>query len=112
MQEVCCLLYTLGMVTQTISCYHCGSLDLIHYGKAPNVKQKFRCKTCGLCSREDPGSNAYDAAFQARVLAAYHERCSLRSVCRIFGISRQTLMTWLKKSRNAAAGNDPSSCTS
>ncbi len=106
------------MVTQTVPCYHCGGPDLIRHGKAPNGKQKFRCKTCGQCSRENKGSNAYDAEFQARVLAAYHERCSLRGVCRIFAnavghISRQTLMTWLKKSREvAAAGNDTGSCTS
>ena len=99
------------MVTHTVSCSHCGSLDLIRHGKAPNGKQKYRCKTCGLCSRENPGSNAYDSQFQAQVLAAYHERCSLRGVCRIFGISRQTLIVWLKKSRQtAAAGNDAGSC--
>ncbi len=41
-------------------------------------------------------------AFRQQVLAAFHERCSLRGVCRIFGISRQTLMTWLKKSRHSS----------
>ncbi len=53
------------MVTQTVSCYHCGGLDLIRHGKAPNGKRKFRCKTCGQYSRENKGSNAYDAEFQA-----------------------------------------------
>ena len=98
------------MVIQIISCYHCGSTDLIRHGKAANGKQKYRCKTCGQCSRQNPGSNAYEPAFQAQVLPAYHERCSLRGVCRIFGISRQTLVTWLKKSRTAApVGDDPGS---
>lgn len=99
------------MVTQTLSCVHCGSLNLIRHGKAPNGKQKYRCHDCGQCSRDNPSSHAYDSQFQARVLAAYHERCSQRGVCRIFGISRQTLITWLKKSREvAAAGNDAGSC--
>ena len=91
------------MVTQTILCPHCGGDRLIRFGKAPNGKQKFRCHGCGRCSRENPGSAAHDEALRARVLAAYHERCSQRGVCRIFGISRQTLVSWLKKSRGAAA---------
>lgn len=98
------------MVTQTILCSHCGSDQLIRHGKAPNGKQKFRCHACHKCSRENPGSASHDAAFRAQVLAAYHERCSLRGVCRIFGISRQTLIVWLKKSRDtSAAGSDPGS---
>ncbi len=44
------------------------------------------------------------------MLAAYHERCSQRGVCRIFGIAKQTLTDWLKseqlKSRDAAALNE------
>ena len=31
------------------------------------------------------------------MLVAYHERCSQRGVCHIFGISRKTLAAWLKK---------------
>ena len=104
------------MLTQTVSCYHCGRLDLLRYGKAQTGKQKYCCETCGQCSRQNPGSNAHDNQFQAQVLAAYHERCSERGVCRIFasfcfGISRQTLRNWRKKSRClAAVGNNAGSC--
>lgn len=83
------------MVTFTLTCQRCGSQNLIRHGKAPNGKQKYRCKDCGRNSRQDPASRAHAPVFRERVLAAYHERSSQRGVCRIFGISRQTLVTWL-----------------
>ena len=91
------------MVTETLSCYHCGSVNLRRDGKAPNGKQKYFCRDCQKGSRQNPAARAYSAEFQAQVLAAYHERCSQRGVCRIFGIAKQTLTDWLKKSRHAAA---------
>jgi transposase-like protein len=90
------------IVSETILCLHCGSDRLRLDGKAPNGKQKYFCNTCKRGSRQNPKSRGYSQDFQAQVLAAYHERASLRGVCRIFGISRQTLITWLKKSREPA----------
>src|SRR5262249_19763918 len=46
------------MVTMLITCRHCGSPDLTKYGIAPNGKQKYRCRTCGRQSRQNPGSAA------------------------------------------------------
>lgn len=95
------------MVTETLSCYHCGSINLRRDGKAPNGKQRYFCRDCKKSSRKNPSPRAYSAEFQAQVLAAYHERCSQRGVCRIFGIAKQTLTDWLKreqlKSRQSAA---------
>ena len=94
------------MVIETRSCYHCGSINLRRDGKAPNGKQKYFCRDCKKSSRKNPTPRAYSAEFQAQVLAAYHERCSQRGVCRIFGIAKQTLTDWLKKSRDLAALED------
>jgi len=91
------------MVTQTVLCSHCGSPRLTRDGKAPNGKQKYLCHGCGRRSRQNPGTRAYPDELRTQVLAAYHERCSQRGVCRIFGISRETLAAWLKKSRDVAA---------
>ncbi len=95
------------MVTYTVSCAHCARLNLTRLnltrnGRAPNGKQKYLChdcdKTADKNSRQNPGSHAYNDDFRQQVLAAYQERCSQWGVCRIFGISRQTLMTWLEHS--------------
>ena len=90
------------MVTQTVSCYHCTSTDLIRFG-FQNGRQRYRCRACGKTSRQNKGSNAYDETVKAQILAAYHERGSLRAMKRIFGVSPNTVMAWLKKSHSPAA---------
>ena len=95
------------MITNLVTCRHCGSPELIKYGIAPNGKQKYRCHTCGRQSRDNPGSNAYSAERKEEILRAYQERSSLRGLERTFGVSRSTVIDWLKKSPAAAtAGED------
>ena len=91
------------MVTETIVCPHCHSDQVRRDGKAPNGKQKYFCRDCKKGSRQNPSPPGYSAEFKAQVLAACQERCSQRGVCRMFGIARETLAIWLKKSRAAAA---------
>jgi len=90
------------MVTQTISCYHCGGVNLIRFG-FQNGRQRYKCHDCGKTSRQNKGSNAYPEERKAEILAAYHERGSLRAMKRIFGVNPNTVMAWLKKSRATAA---------
>jgi IS1 family transposase/transposase-like protein len=85
------------MVTILVTCRHCGSSDLIKYGLAPNGKQKYRCRTCGRQSRENPDSAAYSAERKEEILRAYQERSSLRGLERTFGVARSTVISWLKK---------------
>ena len=86
------------MVTMLITCRHCGSPDLTKYGIAPNRKQKYRCRTCGRQSRENPGSAAYAPERKEEILRAYQERSSLRGLERTFGVARSTVISWLNKS--------------
>ena len=96
------------MLTQTLRCTHCGSADLYSNGHAKNGKRRFQCQGCQKYGREVPGSNAYDENTKALILAAYHERMSLRGLTRVFGVARNTVSAWLKKSQvPAAAGADP-----
>jgi transposase-like protein len=90
------------MVTQPIVCRHCGSPNLSKYGIAPNGKQKYRCGACGRQSRENPSSAGYSEERKAEILRAYQERSSLRGLERTFGVSRETVLRWLKKSLGAA----------
>ena len=85
------------MVTVLIACRHCGSTDLNKYGIAPNGKQKYECRTCGRQSREHPQSPGYSPERREEILRAYQERSSLRGLERTFGISRSTVIRWLKK---------------
>ena len=99
------------MLTQTLRCTHCGSEYLHSNGHAKNGKLRYQCQDCKKYGRQNPGSNAYDEATKALILAAYHERPSIRGLRRVFGVSRNTVATWLKKSPPVAAvGADPHAC--
>lgn len=87
------------MVAIIVTCRHCGGNQLTRYGIAPNGKQKYYCRDCGKQSRDNPGSAAYDDARKEEILRAYEERSSLRGLERTFGVSRATVIVWLKKRR-------------
>jgi len=99
------------MVTITVSCPHCGSDQLARNGRAPNGKQKYRCKACKKQSRENPTPHAYSEERREEILRAYEERSSLRGLERTFGVSRTSVISWIKKGRTAARlerNTDPS----
>jgi transposase-like protein len=85
------------MVYQIIKCYHCGSENLKKNGKAPNGKQRYHCKACNRASLEAP-DYGYSEERKEEILRAYQERSSMRGVSRTFGVARNTLASWLKKS--------------
>ena len=87
------------MIIEVVTCYHCGSENIVRNGKAPNGKQKYLCRDCGRQSREDPTSNAYPPERREEILRACQERSSLRGLTRTFGVARNTVTRWLKKSR-------------
>jgi len=86
------------MITMTLKCYHCGSENLVRNGRTRNGKQRYLCHACGRTSREQPSSNAYPAERREEILRAYQERSSLRGLSRTFGVSRNTVSSWLQKS--------------
>ncbi len=90
------------MITITVRCPHCGSDGLVRNGRAPNGKQKYLCRACQRQSRENPTPHAYPLERKEEILRAYEERSSLRGLERTFGVSRQSVIAWIKKSRKTA----------
>ena len=86
------------MITITVQCPHCESKDIVRNGRAPNGKQKYRCRACKRQSREHPTPHAYPEERREEILRAYEERSSLRGLERTFGVSRHTVIGWIKKS--------------
>ncbi len=76
------------MITITAHCPHCQSEDIVRNGRAPNGKQKYRCRACKRQSRENPTPNAYSEERREEILRAYEERSRLRARERTFGVSR------------------------
>ena len=91
------------MVIEILQCRHCQSNNVIKHGRDKRAVQRFRCRDCGRTFQKPAADRGYTPAFRAQVLAAYHERASMRGVSRVFGISRLTLADWLKKSQDPAA---------
>lgn len=81
----------------TYRCSRCRSQEIVKNGHNPREKQQYRCKACGRSGVVNPIVR-YTAAQREQVVAAYYERPSLRGIERLFGVARQTVATWLKKS--------------
>ncbi len=93
-----------------MNCAKCGGSEVIKRGLTRNGKQRYGCKRCRVTFRENPQPKGYDEARKEQILRAYQERTSLRGLTRIFGVSRQTVSSWLKKSGGfASSGGDAAS---
>ncbi len=104
---------TIPALETLVACRYCGQSEaVIRHGRNRGGNPRYRCLTCNRTFCRNPGTTAHSEAFKQQVLAAYHERSSMRGVCRIFHISRNTLSAWLgEKSTGAApARQHPSAC--
>ena len=86
----------------TYECTSCSSLNIVKNGRTKKGKQKFCCNSCGAYGTLNPEVK-YPPERKEEILRAYHERSSLRGLERTFGVARQTVAKWLKKSRPTAA---------
>ncbi len=86
-----------------MDCYHCGSSRVNKSGQTKNGKQRYTCRDCKRHLRDSPQSHNYSEERKEEILRAYHERTSLRGLTRIFGVSRQTVTSWLKKSDESSS---------
>ena len=77
-------------------CKKCGSNKIVLNGKRSNGRQKYHCKMCG-CYRTFGPEYFYSQEKKDEILRAYKERSSLRGVRRIYGVSINSVLSWLKK---------------
>lgn len=84
------------MSSVNTACPHCGSNSLLNNGRYKKTgKQKYYCKGCGKYGTLHAAPR-YSEAQKAEILNAYYQKTSLRSIERIFGVTRQTVSGWLK----------------
>jgi transposase-like protein len=89
------------MIAKTViyRCRYCGSQNLVKNGHNASGSQQYWCKDCGKRAVLQP-KRGYSEEQKEQILAAYHERSSMRGIHRTFGVSRNTLSSWLKKRRS------------
>ncbi len=85
------------MVTLAVSCSHCQTTEIVCNGATADGRQRYLCRDCGRRSTADSRPNGYTDEQRELILRAYQERSSLRGLTRTFGVSRNTVTSWLKK---------------
>ena len=94
----------------TFPCPHCQSPHIIRFGRLRGGQQRYRCRACNKTFCPEAKARQTDPLRKQQIMAAYQQRCSMRGVARIFGVSRNTLSGWIKKNTDpASTGNDPGS---
>jgi transposase-like protein len=84
-------------------CRSCLSENIVKNGRNVCGNQQYRCKDCGACKVLEP-TVQYSDERKEEIMRAYQERSSLRGISRTFGVSRPTVVAWLKKTPAAAEG--------
>ena len=79
----------------TYTCSRCGSPNIVRNGHNKCGNPQYRCKDCNAYRVLKP-KQLHPPRTRQQVLKAYRERMSLRGVERVFGVCRQTVMTWLQ----------------
>ena len=83
-------------------CRNCDSQNIVKNGHNASGSQQYLCKACGKHGVLEP-KRGYTEAQKEQILSAYQERSTpsaVRGIERTFGVSRPTLVSWLKKERN------------
>jgi transposase-like protein len=79
-------------------CPKCGSPELQKNGRTKTGQQKYHCKGCHRYGTLE--THEAERERQRQLVAQLHtERVSQRGIARITGVSRTTIIQWLKKSR-------------
>lgn len=82
------------MISTYKVCKKCGSEHIVKNGCNSVGNPKYKCKSCVFESRR-PSEET-----KALVLKAAQERSSSRGLSRVFGISHQTVLNWIKKKQS------------
>ncbi|AMW78418.1 hypothetical protein AMD27_05640 [Acinetobacter sp. TGL-Y2] len=88
------------MIIETISylCTRCQSANIYKNGHNKSGNAQFRCKDCGRSSVLKHKIK-YTEEQKELIINTYLERGSLRGMQCLFGVAPQTLMGWIKKSK-------------
>ncbi len=78
-------------------CRRCGSTNLRKNGRTKTQQQKFHCKDCNFYSTLTT-QEAERRAQHEHIEKLHRERISQRGIARATGVSRSTIIRYLKKS--------------
>jgi transposase-like protein len=89
-----------------MDCKKCGSTNVVKNGHTSTGQQQYHCRACGVYTVT--GERAQHRAAQMETVEQLHrERVSQRGIARMTGVSRPTIIRWLRKSAAPHGGEDP-----
>lgn len=83
------------MVIEYKSCHKCSSQNIVKNGSNNVGNPKYKCKDCGFGGVFETKRKSED--FKEMVIRAAQDRNSARGSARVFEISHQTVLRWVKK---------------
>ncbi len=83
-----------------LQCKTCGSWNTKKHGVRKSGRQKYHCHDGGIYSTTEAGARD-GAALYHLIEQRHHEGVSQRGISRVTGVSRPTIIAYLKKNRSA-----------
>jgi len=79
-------------------CPACGQLtNQIKKGTNRSGTQRCLCRDCGLLYTLDPKSRSYSEEMRTQAIKTYYSGVSGRGVGKLFGMSKENVYNWIKK---------------
>jgi insertion element IS1 protein InsB len=79
-----------------MQCKKCGSQNTVKNGRTKQGHQQYHCRDCGVYTTTDTREQERQAQMEL-VERLHNERVSQRGIARISGVSRPTIIAWLRK---------------
>lgn len=82
-----------------LPCKKCGSKNVKLNGTTKRGRQQYHCRDCGVYTTTVEGSRDW-AALYTQIDQLHHEGISQHGISRVTGVSRPTIIAYLKKKRS------------
>ena len=88
------------MVVVKIKCIHCGSEEIVKMGYQKNGTPRCKCKNCGKTFQREYVNKGSKAETKQMIIKMAVNGSGIRDTARVLGISKDTVMSVLKKLKN------------
>jgi len=90
------------MVTASVRCIHCDSLDIVKMGKQQvNGKPRCKCKKCSKTFQIQYANNGAKPQTKQMIIKMALNGSGVRDTARVLNISTNTVLSVLKKQKNS-----------
>ena len=87
------------MVQVEVKCIHCGSEQIVKYGKQANGTPRCKCKNCDKYFQSSYASNGATPSTKEMITKMSLNGSGIRDIARVLEISSNTVLSVLKKTK-------------